>query len=133
MLLLWPIVHFVVLPGGVDWQGALLAGGGMFAIGFVIFVLRWMGGGDVKLMAVLALWTGYPLVLDFAFLIGVLGGVLSLALLFARPLIAFYFVQEKLPRVFKKGEAIPYGLAIAGAFLIVLWGGDVPGLGLQMR
>ena len=56
---------------------ALLAGAGMFA-------LRWIGGGDAKLMAAACLWLGLSGSGMFLLWTGVVGGVFCLALLFAR-------------------------------------------------
>jgi prepilin peptidase CpaA len=44
-----------------------------FVIGFGLFALRWLGGGDVKLAAVIFLWTGAPLAWPVLLLISALG------------------------------------------------------------
>ena len=56
---------------------ALVVGAGMFA-------LRWIGGGDAKLLAASCLWMGLGGTLPFLMLTGVAGGVFCLALLGAR-------------------------------------------------
>lgn len=102
-----------------------------FAIGFIFFALRWMGGGDVKLMTVLALWSGKEAGLEFLVYTAALGGVLALLLMLGRPMVARFAHTtnpEDLPRVLRHREPLPYGLAISIGFLIVLWLGMVPGL-----
>ncbi len=92
---------------------ALLVGAGMFA-------LRWIGGGDAKLMAAACLWLGLDGSGMFLLWTGVMGGVFCLALLFARfharPYLAGapgWLVQLMEP----KGD-IPYGVAIAAGALL---------------
>lgn len=92
---------------------ALLVGAGMFA-------LRWIGGGDAKLMATACLWLGLTGSGMFLLWTGVVGGVFCLALLFARfharPYLAGapgWVVQLMEP----KGD-IPYGVAIAAGALL---------------
>lgn len=91
---------------------ALLAGMAMFA-------LRWLGGGDVKLMASACLWLGLSGSGAFLLWTAMIGGLLCLVLLFVRahlqPLAAggpVWVVQLMEPR----GD-IPYGVAIAAAVL----------------
>jgi prepilin peptidase CpaA len=73
------------------------------------FAMGAMGGGDVKLIAALALWLPWPAVLVLVFLMSVAGGVLTLA----------YLIRHKLAKREEKLE-IPYGVAIAfgGLWLI---------------
>lgn len=103
----------------------------VFAVGVGIFALKWAGGGDVKLLAVLALWTGREATLELVVFTGILGGALALFLIIARPIVGRFVPIEKLesiPRVLRHEEPLPYGLAITVSFLILLWNGDVPGL-----
>ncbi|GAA0651721.1 A24 family peptidase [Brevundimonas lenta] len=92
---------------------ALLVGMGMFA-------LRWIGGGDAKLMAAACLWLGLSGSGMFLLWTGVMGGLFCLILLFARmhsrPYLAGapgWVVQLMEP----KGD-IPYGVAIAAGALM---------------
>jgi prepilin peptidase CpaA len=130
LLLLYPVsLALLHLP---DWPGALLAGGIMFAVGFALFALRLMGGGDVKLLAVASLYAGRSQILPYLALVAVLGGLLALFLLLARPVIGYFFSSLKrpypIPRLFRIDEPVPYGVAIALAFLYLLWSGALPGL-----
>lgn len=132
VLALWPAVLWSAPPGAVDWMMALLVGVGMFAVGFALFATRLMGGGDVKLLAVCGVWTGLDALASYLLAVAVLGGVLSLVLLFLRPALAFTLARREnppsLPRVLTQGEPVPYGVAIGIGFLIVLWMGKLPGV-----
>jgi len=92
-----------------------------------VFALRLMGGGDVKLIAVLALWVGWAALADFAVLVALLGGVFSLLVYVARKLRLYLPWRQRIrtPRLFQEGAPIPYGVAIAGAFLWMMWQGKV--------
>lgn len=133
LLALYPCMLIMTpdLPDNYSIWYTLLAGVGVFAAGVVIFALRWAGGGDVKLMTVLALWAGPAQVMPFLVYTGFLGGMLALLLVMVRP-IAGRMVKaeevEKLPRILRHQEPLPYGLAITTSFLIILWLGYVPGL-----
>lgn len=131
VLLCYPAI-FIFSPEVVDWKMGLIAFGISFGIGLALFSAGWMGGGDVKLFAACCLWTGGPAIISFLFFTGLLGGVLALGLLIGRPIVAYYAARYRpdkpLPRVLMHGEPAPYGLAIAGAFLMVLWFGNIPGL-----
>ena len=86
---------------------------GVAALVFCLFALAFalgaMGGGDVKLIAALALWLPWQAVLVLLFLMSLAGGVLTLG----------YLIRHKLARREEKLE-IPYGVAIAfgGLWLI---------------
>jgi prepilin peptidase CpaA len=73
------------------------------------FAMGAMGGGDVKLIAALALWLPWQAVLVLVFLMSIAGGVLTLG----------YLIRHKLAKREEKLE-IPYGVAIAfgGLWLI---------------
>lgn len=86
---------------------------GVAAIVFCLFVIAFalgaMGGGDVKLVAAIALWLPWQAVIALLFIMSMAGGVLTLAMA----------VRHKLARKAEKLE-IPYGVAIAfgGLWLI---------------
>jgi prepilin peptidase CpaA len=95
-------------------------GVGVFGVGVVLFAMRVMGGGDVKLLGAAAIWIGWDLVAPYVFLVAVSGGVLSLfALALRRPFFKFLF--RPLPWTDPAHPPkIPYGLAI-GASAILLF------------
>lgn len=97
-LALWP---------GVAWQlGSTLI---TFAILAGLFALRVMGGGDVKLLAALALWIEPSWFLRLIFVMALVGGALTLVLA------AWHVARRQRERL-----AIPYGVAISAGGLWVL-------------
>ena len=53
-------------------------------VGFVLFNMGVMGGGDAKLLAASALWFGTAFTLPYLLAASVLGGVLTLIIIIAR-------------------------------------------------
>lgn len=88
---------------------------------FMLFSFKMFGGGDAKLMAAGALWMGPEQILPFIFYVTILGGALSLLILFYRKLIPAGAMG--LPgwamRLHERGSGIPYGIAIAAAALAI--------------
>jgi len=89
-------------------MGVQLAAG---LIALFVFALAFrfglMGGGDVKMIAALALWFPWPRFAEFLFVMSVAGGAITLLMLIER-------------RV-RGGEVeVPYGVAIAAAGLLAL-------------
>jgi prepilin peptidase CpaA len=128
LLLAYPFAVFTS-PFAVDWQMALAGAALVLVLGYIVFTLRWMGGGDVKLLAALALWVGVKCLADFIFITALLGGVLSLFLWGFRKILPYIPgkpKKEKLPRILQDNAPVPYGIAIALAFLFLLWTGKIP-------
>lgn len=121
LFVLW--VAWVVSGAPVSVLYALLIGVGVFLIGAVLFHYGVMGGGDVKLLAVLALWAGPQEITMFMIHVALAGGLLSLLWMTRLRVIApafGKFAETDGRRV------VPYGVAIAaGAFLLIarLWTG----------
>lgn len=127
VLLAYPFAVFTS-PIPVDWQMAIAGAAVVLVLGFIVFSLRWMGGGDVKLIAALALWVGLKHLADFIFIVALLGGALSLFLWGFRKLLPYIPgkpKKENLPRILQEGAPVPYGIAIALGFLILLWTGKL--------
>jgi prepilin peptidase CpaA len=59
----------------IGWS--VLAGVGMFLLGAGFFAFGLFGGGDVKLIAAMALWTGVADLPRFLLVMGIAGGLLS--------------------------------------------------------
>jgi prepilin peptidase CpaA len=94
------------------WPGVALQLGvaaATFAVLAVLFAIRAMGGGDVKLLTALALWIEPLLFFKLVIMMALLGGVLTL--LFG----AWHVMRRQRERL-----AIPYGVAIALAGLWVI-------------
>ena len=99
----------------------LAAGGLVLAVTFGLFSMGWIGGGDAKLAAATALWLGFGSLLDYLLLAAIGGGVLSVVILALRqvPLPGFVQGWRWLLRIYDPRSGVPYGLALAGAGLIV--------------
>jgi prepilin peptidase CpaA len=89
---------------------------------FAMFAAGWIGGGDAKLAAAVALWFGFANLLDYLLLAGILGGALTLILLGARqcPLPDVLARQPWIARLHDCRSGVPYGIALAAAALLVL-------------
>jgi prepilin peptidase CpaA len=113
---------FLLFALGGGWPAALLglaAGAITFALGTILFAKGWLGGGDVKLLAAVALWLAPPLLAPFALVTSLAGAVLSVAMLtpLRRCLPA---PPVKLARETGLRQPIPYAIAIAAGGLYVL-------------
>lgn len=100
----------------------LLAGFIGLAIGFTLFALGLIGGGDAKLFACIALWLGFHNLPEYALLTSILGGALTVVLLGARrlPLPQALNGQSWILKLHEARGAIPYGVALsAGAFFVL--------------
>jgi prepilin peptidase CpaA len=92
----------------------------VLAVGFVLFALRWIGGGDAKLAAATTLWLGFGLTLPYLVYAALLGGVLTLLILALRnvPLTPFLARFRWLERLHDRKSGVPYGIALALAGLL---------------
>ncbi|KQW68089.1 hypothetical protein ASE17_06415 [Phenylobacterium sp. Root77] len=91
-----------------------------FVVGYVLYMFRIMGAGDVKLFAAVALFTGLSYLHLFALATVLAGGVIAVFTLAARPRRALALLTLKGKGDF--GRGIPYGVAIAVGGLIAVWG-----------
>lgn len=92
-LALWP---------DIAWQiGAAAA---VFAVFAALFFVGGIGGGDVKLIAALALWIDVRLLLSLLFVMALVGGGIAAVML----------LRHRLSRSTATPE-VPYGVAIAAA------------------
>ena len=121
ILILYPAV---VLGGGapIDWPGAVAVGALVFAAGVALFAFGVMGGGDVKLMTVSALWAGPALIGDFLVATSLAGGLLAVFILVSArfglaPLVGAVAGPGALEALVH--GRLPYGVAIAVGGLVV--------------
>lgn len=96
-------------------------GFGVLVVGFFLFQANVFGGGDAKLLAAAAVWTGFPAFAPFILGTAVAGGLLAVMLLAARQ---FVPLTETTPgfvnHLLKKQNGIPYGVAIMFGGLIAI-------------
>jgi prepilin peptidase CpaA len=87
----------------------LALGAGMFALFAIAFRFGAMGGGDVKMLAAIALWLPFAQVVKLVAIMSIAGGVLTVAMVAAHRLAK---TRDQLE--------IPYGIAIAfGGFWLI--------------
>lgn len=91
-------------------------------VGIAMFSLRWIGGGDAKLMAACALWLGWSGVAPFLLWTGLAGGLLAVGLLALRkaPLPLAQVGPAWFGRLMQPGGDVPYGVAIAAGALAAM-------------
>jgi len=121
---------FLLLGASSQWGQHLIAALLALGLGGGFYALGQMGAGDVKLIAAVSLWAGLAGLLPLLVLVAVSGLGLMLVILALRqmPMIAARLGRtisvEGLPRVMRRGEGIPYAVAIAaGAAAALPWYG----------
>jgi prepilin peptidase CpaA len=93
-----------------------LVGVAMLVVGIVMFALRWIGGGDAKLMAAASMWLGLQGLAPFVLYTGLAGGALAVLLLAMRSAWVRPFAAggpQWVDRLATPGGSTPYGVAIA--------------------
>jgi prepilin peptidase CpaA len=107
------------------------------AVFFPLFLLRGLGGGDVKLMGALGAWLGTSVMFGVAFYTSLAGGVLALALIAKHPygrqavrniwlLLTHWSVfgirpVDSLTLETSAGPKLPYALPIATGLALAFW------------
>ncbi|HLI23118.1 MAG TPA: prepilin peptidase [Stellaceae bacterium] len=126
LALAFPIAALIAAHGaaghGIDWLSHIEAGAVVFAGAAVLFACRLLGGGDVKLLAAMALWSGLPMVLPLLFLVAIIGGAFALIVLGLRqPLVqaSILAVLRRAPAFLHSRMPIPYGIPIAIAGILM--------------
>jgi prepilin peptidase CpaA len=112
------VIGFSPAAIGVHLLACLIA----LVIGFTMFALNYIGGGDAKLYAGIALWLGPHDLVTYSLIATILGGVLTLTLLGMRqlPLPAGLARQGWILKLHDSRSGIPYGVALAAGFFAVL-------------
>ena len=79
------------------------------------------GGGDAKFVAAIALWLGFYELPAYLIVASILGGALTLSLLWFRtlPLPLFMVKREWIARLHDRESGIPYGVALGVAGLLM--------------
>lgn len=129
-------VAFLVgyMPGGLSLPSSIMG----FLVGFfflfIFYMFGGMGGGDVKLMAAVGAFLGYPLVLNTLVYTAIFGGAMALLVLlwnrnfwhgFFQSLAMMFRLrkpeEEKTPEAEAKMGAVPYGIAIILGTLLTVF------------
>ncbi|PZQ14436.1 MAG: peptidase [Ancylobacter novellus] len=108
---------------GLSQLGAHLAASALvLAVGFALFAPGWIGGGDAKLAAAIALWLGFEPLLAWFVSFAMLGGALTLGMMFYRgqPLPPSFSGVGWLARLHQPKCGVPYGVALSAGTL-ALW------------
>ena len=113
-----PLAGFNIGSIAVSFLAALVV---MIAL-FVFFSFGWVGGGDAKLIAVIALWLGADQTLAYLVTTTILGGLFTFGILVFRtmPLPVFLVEIPWVARLHSLEKKIPYGVAIAASALLIL-------------
>jgi prepilin peptidase CpaA len=85
IVLLYP-VYVMTAPYGVDWMDGAIVGTVALVIGFLLFAMRFAGGGDVKLFAAVSLWSGSHWLAEYVFTTALVGGGVATCILIHRRL-----------------------------------------------
>lgn len=118
------IAFFVIVPfTEANWSFvgmSFVAGLIVFAVGFALFALNTMGGGDVKLLSASALWFGFDFSLALYMLaVAVTGGFLTVVILLLRSRSQEIMASGlPIPDSLLVARKVPYGIAIAIAGLL---------------
>lgn len=125
LALAFPLAALIVAHGttghSIDWLSHVEAGAAVFAGAALLFACGLLGGGDVKLLAAMALWSGLPMMLPLLFLVAIIGGAFALVVLGLRqPLVqvSILAVLRRVPALLHSRMPIPYGIPIAIAGIL---------------
>jgi prepilin peptidase CpaA len=108
--------------GLADFGTHAAAAAVVLLIGFALFIPGWIGGGDAKLAAALALWLGFEPLLSWFVLFALFGGALTYGIIIYRKaaLPAGFAGVDWLARLHHPRSGVPYGVALAAGALL-LW------------
>lgn len=123
--LLYPL-HVVSSPTPVLWDYGLVSGLILFFIGAFFFAAKMMGGGDVKALAVVAMWAAPLYILEFL-LVTLVGAVVLAFVMAGRYAVegaraqggslGMAIVNFRHVPIFKM--SVPYGVGVAAGGLYV--------------
>jgi len=123
LILVGGFVALAVIAGvsAADVLSHLAAGCVVLVAAFSLFARGIIGGGDAKLAAATALWLGFDHLLPYLLYASLLGGALSVGLIWFRmaPLPDWLARHDWAQRLHGKDAGVPYGIALAAAALAV--------------
>lgn len=106
----------------VVFSAQLLCGLAILAAAFLLFLGGWLGGGDAKLAAAIALWLGWGGLPAFLFQTALWGGALAALILLMRSLSLPLMIanQKLISNLVDPAAGAPYGVALAIGGLFAL-------------
>lgn len=117
------LVVAVLWQDDIEIIGHVGAGILVFGIGALAYRFGVLGGGDVKLLAAVALWVGWDLLPLYLLAVAIFGGVLALLLLGLRGLLHWIYRTDSsraaLPPVLRVNQSVPYAVAIGAGAVVV--------------
>jgi prepilin peptidase CpaA len=116
------VVAFIILAIFFGLPASMIAlhlacGLSVILLTFALFAFGWIGGGDAKLAATTAVWMGFDHLATYGLSSALIGGALTLALLYFRRLPIPGVAQTRvwIMRLHEKDAGVPYGIALAVA------------------
>ncbi len=122
LIALYPF-YVIVSPVEIAVTWSVLTAAFAFAVCFGLYLLGKLGGGDVKLISVLALWAGPMLIAEYLVATALAGGLMAVLMLSpAKPGLALLLERSGYASsaLNVMSDKLPYGLAIASGGLVVL-------------
>jgi prepilin peptidase CpaA len=105
-------LQLLIGPGVPAPLDHLLAMGLALVVLLPLFALNMLGGGDVKLLAAVALWLGKEQLAALLILVGIVGGLFALCWLAMRWLIRIGLRGRSLPPSLQAQAPLPFALPI---------------------
>jgi prepilin peptidase CpaA len=124
VILLFPVWMYSCGWNPQLWQNAVVFIG-TFMGGLFLFSRGWLGGGDVKLMAAIALWFDFKGAAALYLWMGIGGAMLAIAFILLRRMLPSGIAQATSVPSLKAGGPIPYGLAISAGAMLAIVGGNI--------
>ena len=112
LIVLFPVFAFSA-PHALLWPQHLVVFACVALAGFGAFLAKFMGAGDIKLIAASSLWAGPQFIALFLMVTAFAGGIESLAFLLSRR-------TASAPQLEWKKTQIPYGIAISTGGIVML-------------
>jgi prepilin peptidase CpaA len=100
-----------------DFGGHVLGAVMVLAVTFTLFALRYIGGGDAKLLPAISLWMGLSVLVEYLLLATLAGGLFGLMLIAFRrlPMPAALAREGWLMALHHPQGPIPYGIPLSAA------------------
>ncbi|NDE89685.1 MAG: hypothetical protein EB059_00880 [Alphaproteobacteria bacterium] len=108
--------YVLTAPHEVMWVQHVMIAAVVLIIGFAMFAMNFLGGGDVKMLAAVSLWAGPKMIATLLLFTSFAGGILALAFAAAALWRARRMMKEHIENPDEipwHKIPVPYGVAIA--------------------